>query len=232
MAPPKFLVCALFYGDFPALARRCALSLAALRDTGQIDLRIGLNEVSPAARALIDAALPGVDCIAADPQIFKYPMMRRLVHEYTGDATHLMWFDDDSCLTPGVDVARWLGAVGGAAQATQGMLGAAYLRVQSAPEREWIRNQPWYSGRELPQATRFATGGWFVVPLALLRRFDWPPPSLLHNGGDVALGALCYQQGLDVVACHGGIAINADDSLDNSSAPRRGFSEPPLGLRT
>ena len=230
MAGVKFLVCALFYGDFPALAQRCALSLRALRDTGAVDLRIGLNEVSAASRAAIGAALPGVDALHADPQIYKYPMMRRLVHGYAGDATHLMWFDDDSCLVPGTDVPRWLQAVAGAAQGTRGMLGAAYLRAQPEPERAWIRAQPWYTGRPFPAATRFATGGWFVAPLALLRRFDWPPPSLRHNGGDVALGALCYQQGLDVVACHGGIAVNADASLAHSSAPRRGFSEPPLGL--
>lgn len=230
MAWPKFLVCALFYGDFPALAQRCAQTLRALRDTGTVDLRIGLNEVSAASRAVIEATLPGVDAVHADPQIYKYPMMRRLVHGYTGDATHLMWFDDDSCLTPGTDAGRWLRAVAGAAQATQGMLGAAYLRVQSEAEHAWTRAQPWYTGRALPDATRFATGGWFVAPLALLRRFDWPPPSLRHNGGDVALGALCHQQGLEIVSCQGGIAINADVTLRESSAPRRGFSEPPLGL--
>ncbi len=230
MTPARFLVCALFYGDFPALAQRCALSLRALRDTGAVDLRIGLNEVSPASRALIDATLPGVDFIEASPQIYKYPMMHRLVHGYTGDAKHLMWFDDDSCLLPGIDVAHWLKSVHGAALATQGMLGAAYLRVQSPAERAWVRAQPWYTGRAMPEATRFVTGGWFVVPLALLRRFDWPPATLRHNGGDVALGALCHQQGLEIVSCQGGIAINADGSRTESSAPRRGFSEPPLGL--
>lgn len=230
MTTPRFLVCALFYGDYPALAQRCARSLRALRDTGEVALRIGLNEVSDASRALIDAELPGVDCIAANPQIYKYPMMRRLVHGYSGDATHLMWFDDDSCLVPGTDARRWLAGVARVAQMTEGTLGAAYLREQSAAEQAWVRAQPWYTGRALPQATRFTTGGWFVVPLALLRRFDWPPPDLRHNGGDVALGALCHQQRLEVLACHGGIAINADTSLAESSAPRRGFSEPPLGL--
>lgn len=230
MAPLKFLVCALFYGDFPALAQRCALTLRALRDTGAVDIRIGLNEVSARSLALIEAALPGVDQLRADPQIYKYPMMRRLVHGYTGDATHLMWFDDDSCLVPGLDVPAWLAAVARHARVAQGTLGAAYLREQSAAEHDWIRAQPWYRGRPLPAATRFNTGGWFVAPLALLRRFDWPPPDLRHNGGDVALGALLYQQGLEVMDGRGGVAINADESLAESSAARRGFSEPALGL--
>lgn len=230
MTPAKFLVCALFYGDYPALAQRCAMSLRALRDTGLVDLRIGLNEVSPRCRALIDAALPGVHSVAADPQIYKYPMMRRLVHSYQGDATHLMWFDDDSCLVPGLKVPRWLASVARQAQTAQGTMGSAYTRTLSHGEVEWIRAQPWYAGREIPPQTRFNTGGWFVVPLELLRRHDWPPTSLRHNGGDVALGALCHQQGLAVMNCEGGMVINADASLVNSSAPRRGFSEPPLGL--
>lgn len=234
MAPLKFLVCALFHGDYPALARRCALSLRALRDTGQVDLRIGLNEVSAAALRQIDAALPGmvpgVDQLHANPQIYKYPMMRRLVHGYRGDATHLMWFDDDSCLTPGFDVARWLASVARHARTTQGTLGSTYTRAQTPAEQDWIRTQPWYTGRDIPAATLFNTGGWFVAPLALFRRFDWPPPALRHNGGDVALGALCHQQGLEVLNCKGGVAINADESLVESSAPRRGYSEHPLGL--
>ncbi|MBX3654189.1 MAG: UDP-glucose/GDP-mannose dehydrogenase family protein [Ramlibacter sp.] len=230
MVPLKFLVCALFYGDFPVLAQRCARTLRALQDTGAVDLRIGLNEVSARSLALIDELLPGVDRITASPQIYKYPMMRRLVHEYTGDATHLMWFDDDSCLVPGLDVPGWLAAVARHARVAQGTLGAAYLREQSAAEHDWIRAQPWYRGRPLPVATRFNTGGWFVVPLALLRRFDWPPAGLRHNGGDVALGALLYQQGLEVMDGRGGVAINADESLAESSAARRGFSEPALGV--
>ena len=230
MAPFKFLVCALFYGDFPALAQRCARSLRMLRGTGLVDMRIGLNEVSPASRALIDAELPGVESIAADPQLYKYPMMRRLVHEYAGDATHLMWFDDDSCLAQGLDAARWLGLVGQRAQMTQGTTGSVYRCALTAPQKEWIRVQAWYTGRSLDQDAVFNLGAWFMAPLELFRRFDWPPPALRHNGGDSTLGVLCDQQGLAVLDCKGGVAINADDSLAEYSAPRRGYSEPNLGL--
>ncbi|MBI2769137.1 MAG: hypothetical protein HYX47_05920 [Burkholderiales bacterium] len=230
MASLKFLVCALFYGDYPALAGRCAQSLAALRATGMVDMRVGLNEVSAASAALVDAALPGVEQVRAEPQLYKYPMMRRLVHGYQGDATHLMWFDDDSCLDSGLDVARWLALVGQRAQMTEGTTGSVYRRAQSDAEHAWIRAQPWFTGRPFPAETVFNTGGWFMAPLALFRRFDWPPLSLRHNGGDVALGALCHQQGLAVLDCTGGVAINAGDSLAESTAPRRGFSEPALGL--
>ncbi|MEP6792651.1 MAG: hypothetical protein ABI907_14880 [Ramlibacter sp.] len=230
MAALKFLVCALFYGDYPALAQRCAQSLRQLRKTGMVDMRIGLNEVSPHSAALIDATLPGVEQMPANPQIYKYPMMRRLVHGYQGDATHLMWFDDDSCLGENLDAAGWLALVGRRAQMTQGTTGSVYQRVQSPAEQAWVRGQPWFTGRPLPEQTVFNTGGWFMAPLELLRTFDWPPASLRHNGGDVALGALCHQQGRQVLDCTGGVAINADASGAESSAPRRGFSEPALGL--
>src|SRR4051812_24761686 len=88
----KFLVLALFYGDHPQLAERCGTTLRALWNTGKADVRIGLNEVSPGSRAILDRLLPGVPRTAADPQIYKYPMMRRLLQEYEGDATHMMWF--------------------------------------------------------------------------------------------------------------------------------------------
>jgi hypothetical protein len=228
--PPKFLVCALFHGDYPELARRCALSVQALRDTGRVDTRIGLNEVSDRSQAVIAAALPGVDAISAVPQLYKYPMMRRLVHEYRGDATHVMWFDDDSCLLPGLDVPRWLDEVALQAGRTHGSLGSVCGMPQSDIEKAWVRAQPWFTGRALPAMTVFNAGAWFVLPLALFRQFDWPPARLRHNGGDVALGALLYQQGLEVAPFRTGVAINADESLVEASAPRRGFSERPLGI--
>lgn len=222
----KFLVCALFYGNYPALARRCAATLRALWLTGKVDVRIGLNEVSPASRAAIDALLPEIDRIDADPQIYKFPMMRRLVHDYRGDATHLMWFDDDSCLHPGVHAAGWLQSVAERAARTEGTLGSVYQQWLSERQRAWVRAQPWYTGRELPEFVTFNTGGWLVVPMALLRRFDWPGPELHHNGGDLVLGALLHQQGLPVEQFRVSLAINADEQLRESAAPRRGFTEP------
>lgn len=226
----KFLVCALFHGDYPELAQRCALSIQALRDTGRVDVRIGLNEVSARCRALIDEALPGAETLDATPQLYKYPMMRRLVHEYRGDATHVMWFDDDSCLLPGLDVPQWLDAVALQAGRTDGSLGWLCGMAQSEVEKAWIRAQPWFTGRDQPALTVFTAGAWFVLPLSFFRQFDWPPARLRHNGGDVALGALLHQQGLTVAPFRQGVAINADTSLVEGSAPRRGFSERPLGI--
>lgn len=224
----KFLVLALFYGDHPALAQRCAASLRALWNTGQVDVRIGFNEASPRSRAIVEQLLPGVPCECADPQIYKYPMMRRLVAGYAGDATHMMWFDDDSCLQPGVDVRGWLAAVAQRAGRAQGSLGALYKARLSAAQKDWVRRQPWYAGREVPDELIFNTGGWKVVPLALMRRFDWPA-GIRHAGGDLSLGALLHQHRLQPEPFRVGLAINADARLRESAAPRRGVTEPAHG---
>lgn len=222
----KFLVLALFYGDHSQLARRCAMSLRALWNTGRVDLRLGLNEPSPRTLAVLDELLPGVPRTVCTPQIYKYPMMRRLVREYEGDATHMMWFDDDSCLLPGLDVTGWLRTVSARAGQAHGSLGSLYTQKLTEAQRAWVRAQPWYAGREVPQEIVFNTGGWTVVPLALMRRHDWPDADLRHAAGDISLGALLHQHGLAPEPFRVGLAINADENLRESEARRRGVTEP------
>jgi hypothetical protein len=223
----KFLVLALFYGDHPPLAQRCGSTLRALWNTGKVDLRIGLNEVSGPSRAILDALLPGVPREEASPQIYKFPMLRRLLAGYRGDATHLMWFDDDSCLQPGRDARAWLQAVSARAAQTAGSLGSLYTQAITPAQQQWIRQQAWYTGREVPANILFNTGGWFVVPLELIRRCGWPEAGLRHGGGDITLGALLHQQGLAPQQFRVGLAINADERLRESQASRRGVTEAP-----
>ena len=225
--PPvvKFLVLALFYGDHPELAQRCGATLRALWNTGHVDVRIGLNEVTARTRAVLDQLLPGVAMTAVNPQIYKYPMMRRLLADYRGDATHMMWFDDDSCLLPGVDAGAWLHAVSQRAASASGSLGSLYRQRVTPAQHEWMKRQNWATDRPLPETILFNTGGWKVVPLALLRRFDFPPADLQHAGGDLALGALLQQQGLVPEQFRVGLAINADAQLRESEAARRGVTE-------
>lgn len=222
----KFLVMALFYGDHPELARRCCASLRALWNTGRVDLRVGLNEASPRTRAVVAQMLPGVESDAADPQIYKYPMMRRMIANYRGDATHTMWFDDDSCLLPDTDVPAWLAAVTQRAAGVTGSLGALYRMRLTQAQKDWVLRQPWATGRPVPDELEFNIGGWKVVPLALMRRHDWPFANIHHAGGDLALGALLQQHGLRPEQFRVGLAINADAQLGESKSPRRGVSEP------
>lgn len=222
----KFLVLALFYGDHPQLAQRCGETLRRLWNTGRVDMRVGLNEVSPRSRALLEELLPGVEMLSADPQIYKHPMMRRLLYTYAGDATHMIWFDDDSCLLPGIDAHAWLDVVATRARDLRGTLGSLYTSRLTPAQKEWIRRQPWYRGREIPDVVTFSTGGWKVAALEQLRRWDYPFPNLRHAGGDASLGALLYQEGLEPEQFRVGLAINADAQLRESQAWRRGDSEP------
>ncbi len=223
----KFLVLALFYGNHPELARRCGHTLRALWNTGAVDLRLGLNAVSRETEAVLDELLPGVPRAVADPQVYKYPMLRRLLADYQGDATHLMWFDDDSFLRLDVDVRGWLQAVTRRAEAARGSLGSVYRQALTPAQQDWIRAQSWFRGRELPHELLFNTGGWFVVPLELVRRCGWPEEGLRHGGGDITLGALLHQHGLEPEQFRVGLAINADAQGRESAAARRGVDEAP-----
>ncbi|HEY8357589.1 MAG TPA: hypothetical protein VIL30_09030 [Ramlibacter sp.] len=222
----KFLVLALFYGDHPELALRCGASLRALWNTGRVDLRIGLNEASPRTRAVLDELLPGIHRESAEPQIYKHPMMRRLVAGYRGDATHMMWFDDDSCLKRDVDVPGWLHAVGQRTAAGSGCLGALFTTQLDAVQKEWVRRQSWYLGRDVPDVLPFPVGGWTVLPLEFMRRTGYPDANVHQAAGDVVLGALLHQHGIAPEHFRVGLAINADAQLRDAASPRRGVTEP------
>lgn len=222
----KFLVLALFYGDHPELAQRCGATLRALWNTGQVDLRIGLNEASPRTVAVLDQLLPGVEREVADPQIYKHPMMRRLVANYRGDATHMMWFDDDSCLQPGVHVAGWLRAITQRTQTCTGSLGALFTTRLNPVQKAWVRRQAWYRGREIPDELPFTVGGFTVLSLELMRRTGYPDANVHHAAGDVVLGAVLHQFGLAPEPFRVGLAVNADAQLRDAASPRRGIIEP------
>jgi hypothetical protein len=100
MTNPKFTVCVLLYGDFLNLARRCLEPLFKLRESGLVDLRLGLNEVSQPTRDYIKehslGASQGIDVWLENPQVYKYPMMRQMFHSKPIETPYVMWFDDDS----------------------------------------------------------------------------------------------------------------------------------------
>ncbi|WP_255985122.1 hypothetical protein, partial [Klebsiella pneumoniae] len=93
---------------------------------------------------------------------------------------------------------------------------ALYTQRLTTAQQDWVRRQPWYAGREVPDELLFNTGGWKVVPLDLMRRFDWPNPTIHHAAGDISLGALLHQHGLQPEQFRVGLAINADAGLRES----------------
>lgn len=229
MADIKFTVCALLYGDYPDLARRCLEPLFKLNELGLIELRVGLNEVCDDTSNYVLSRRDSITTREANPQIFKYPMMRELFYSKPITTDYLMWFDDDSYIKAD-NLTLWLSSIEKDMESCD-MLGSVYGIKYGADQRAWCETQPWYRGKPIPQFPRFATGGWWCIRTDVLRTYDWPIKELKHCGGDVALGILLAQNDLKLRHTKEGVAINADSSGKESAAQRRGASktERPIG---
>lgn len=231
-----FSVNVLLFGDHADLAARCLGSLQRNLPGGYVrEVCVGLNAVGRETRTLLArfagaAAAGGVDCHVYEAEggrnVGKYPLMRRMLYERPPrrcePPSHVMWFDDDSYLK--TDDAGWWRTVWTLAGAHE-MVGSHYSTRQRGNQYLGIRRQPWYTGKPVgpDHRFRFCTGGWWVAPYDLLRRWDYPWPELHHNGGDGMLGELCRQQGYRMAHFNAGVAINADALGRESGAKRRGL---------
>jgi hypothetical protein len=238
MRSDVFDVMVLTYGDHPDLAARCLGSiLSCLPDPAVSRLWVGMNAASPATAEQVaaHAAASPRPCRVLDwpANIKKYPALRRLLEASTaGGAEWVMWFDDDSFVRP----ESRLGFFTRAAEAVQGCdaMGVMGTCRLAGNQHRYVEAAPWYGGRPVSPhwKVRFLFGGWWCVRREVLARYGWPPPELLHRGGDVLFGELCRQQGLRMRAYNPGVAVNADASGQNHRSPRRGYDEPPLGVHT
>lgn len=237
MAP--FTIVVLAYGDHPELLERCLVSLQKYADWSLVDhLRIGLNAVSEQTRKVIhglfDASSVRVQVFDQRTNVYKYPLMRRMLfdHSYPIRTPDVMWFDDDSFLTaPGVlercsDLLQTVDVVGRAYRLPNGLRGQ---------QVEWIEKQQWYTGvpTHLGQAeeTWFPQGGWWATRMSVLWDNDWPSKELKHRGGDVMFGQVIRQRKLAWARESAGVAVNANEKGQHSRSPRRGFDEQPLGIK-
>jgi hypothetical protein len=231
-------LCALFYADYPQLAHRCLNSIWERLPEGRPflgDVRLGLNQISPATRQVIDWFVAntlrhyGLRVITYDCPLnaCKYPLVRRmLLQDPIPPAEWVMWFDDDSFLatqdgwwTKLLDLARPLD-----------MVGSVYTYPMLGQQWEWISRQSWFNPAvgtppvlrpHRKPAFRFCTGGWWLLRSAVLQKYDWPSLELRHCGGDTMLGELFRHQNLQMGNFSEGVRINADK--------RRGVSELHLG---
>lgn len=239
----RFTVCALLYGDYPELAHRLLSSLVPLMN--YVDFRLGLNDVSAQTVGIVNSFTRDVDellgrrrsvAVLADATTtHKYHRMRQMFYGPQPVVTsYVLWLDDDSwldfgSLQPKECLARW----------RQGMercvlLGSSYTQDVLGNQRQWIEDQPWYTGKPIPDKLSFCTGGGWIADFAFLRGLDYPWPALDHNGGDVMLGQAVYQQGKSMGSIHRLLSqrvfrINADAAGAESRAPRRGFTSRPIG---
>lgn len=234
---PELCVCVLFYGeDEVALPLAQRVLNAPLRQLAKqnVEFRFGFNAVGEKTRAYVREAV-GADFhrhlwIEPESNIFKYPIMRRMLHEQPLRAPFTMWFDDDSCLAPDCDVAVWWPRVKNLLD-TYAMVGSLYRQRLLGDQPTWIKNQWWYNQKPVPPYVQFITGGWWTIRSEILLRYDWPMPELRHRGGDVMLGALCAQQDIPITHFRDKVWINANAAGVESKAPRRGFNETPVGFR-
>jgi hypothetical protein len=139
-----------------------------------------------------------------------------------------MWFDDDSCLAPGIQASWWNEVYH--QMADTDVLGKIWGMRWQGYQRHHVPMQPWYSGRTTTTTNRipFATGGWWVARTRVLQQWDYPFKDIIHNGGDVMLGELIRQQNLRLKDFDRGVWINADAAGNASKAPRRGESCKPV----
>jgi hypothetical protein len=231
--------CVLLYGDYPALARRVLAPLLPHRDAGRTHLRIGINAIGLETADYLQSVL------AADDRVYgsgvnrgKYPLMRDMLYHDPVPTPFVMWFDDDSFIRPQFErhfFTLWNDVL---ADDRFDLVGAAYWKDFRPGQEDWIRLQPWYTGQPmrtnpftLNGASLFAPGAWWIARMALLARWDYPWPELYHNGGDVMLGELAYQQAWRIHWHQQQVAINADENGVDSAQPRRGLHTPPIGAK-
>jgi len=233
---PELSVCVLLYGSDDycyRLAQRVINSALKRLGAKTHDFRFGLNAVGDATREYVAQAVydyfPNALVVDCPENIFKYPMMRRLLYDKPLESQLTMWFDDDSCIIPETDVEAWFARIRQQMHAYT-MLGSVYKERFVGKQVEWIKHQPWYNDKEPEAYTQFAAGGWWVIQTSALLQFDWPPPELKHRGGDVMLGALLRQHNLQLGHFRDGVWINANELGVESQSTRRGIDELPVGF--
>lgn len=236
LRPTKVAVCVLLYADYFDLHRKILSSFLSFmpRDA---HLFIWCNQTGKRTNdylSKIQEAFPNAKVIYSAENKPKYLVMRELIHvkgAHPDQFDWFMWFDDDSYLKgpnfyPGLSafIEKHLGA-------NICYIGQEWYIHHRGNQVEFIKQAPWYTGRPLDMkptkskslqpAAVFATGGWWMLRMDVLRTLDWPDRRLSHNGGDTLLGVAVQQQGLSLHNYSAHVAIN--------QAPRRGISDKRAG---
>ena len=224
----RVTICVLLYGDHPELAQRSLGSIYASTDPSCFQLRIGLNAVCDATREYINKEIvPYGNVVLFDSKenIFKYPMLRRMLWSKPEITTDwIIYFDDDSFVTE----QDWLPGLYKTMQdrPSVSMLGKIYFAHVKQPQIDWMKTRPWWKDKPLPTRkgmpkVDFVTGGFWAIKTSVAKELDIPDPGLSHQG-DIEIGAILYEGGIQLYQYYYGIKISA--------APRRGVSQRRPGL--
>jgi len=184
--------------------RRCLDSLLANTPGKALKkVIVGCNNLSKqsydyAQHVLANAKVP-FELVTEDPDKgpYKYPTMRRMLPRV--ETKWMLWLDDDSWFTqPWFEAAQKMVAANYCKGAV--CYGKRYFQWIKADRQKWIRSRPWYAGvpykinpAKHSWKVEFMTGGFWFCDIDVLRELNWPDPEIIHNGGDVMLGAALWQ---------------------------------------
>ena len=219
-------VCILFYGageKYLKLAQR--VLNGPMRDlaTQNVEFRFGCNAVGESTDAFlrdqIDKHFHRAIVFEQPVNLFKYPMMRRMVHSLPVTAPTTMWFDHDSYLDRDIDSPLWLTRILRQLNGCD-MIGSVHKGLLSEKQVDWITKQSWKTSDAPPRLATYASGSWWAANTSVLQKYDWPPADLGQKGGDMLFGELFKQQHLSLCHFRDGVRINVNDAGVEGACPR------------
>lgn len=228
---PQTLIAVLAYGDHPDLLRRVLTPLLPLaRQQSAVVLLWGCD-LKPASLAVLDEmgrqSHGKLLTVTGEANPGKYLCLRWILEQSKSwRLPNFMWFDDDSYLTapnPSLWLHQLEALLSPAGYAD--MVGEIWTQDLRGNQAAWINSRSWCTSPvSSKHKVSFAAGGWWAIRRAVLERYSWPDPDIVHNGGDVMLGELCRQQGLRLRKAGPGVRINADAQGRRAQSPPRGLS--------
>jgi len=225
---PPVTIGVLCYGNHECLAERVLTSIHRNTRRQDFRLRLGLNAVGPTTRALIRRLLPKFDVdllVRSKVNLYKEPMLRRLLHERPIRTEWFIWFDDDSFIFR----EDWLQMLQceSALNPQIDMWGKKCFVRCGEKHREFVRAAKWSRGLELDEDDRpnrwrisFALGGFWAIRTRWLYLLDWPDPRLIQYGADYMLGEALRQNGARIGNAFSGVAIDQAQRRIPSETPR------------
>ena len=230
MTPFQVTICVICFGEHPALAQRFLTNLYRHTRTDFFSLRIGLNAACAETVELAQAAARAHGNISIHSEcrnIFKSPLMARLLSLKPIETDWVIWFDDDSFpyrsdwlpglrlrmeTQPGVDV--W---------------GNPFFTEADDRVLRFIQTASWFRGKPFNHAKptgewserpllSFVEGGFWAAKARVLRALAWPDPRLVHHGEDYIFGEALRQNGYRIGRYRSGVRINQTERRGSGDA--------------
>jgi GT2 family glycosyltransferase len=224
----KLTVCAVTYGNYPLLLERFLRHLFDSTTGEMFSLRLGLNAPSEASREIAEGYAQrhsNIDLTISSANLFKNPMMRRLLYDNPITTEWTAWFDDDSY----VKRSDWLLRLALKIQREPrvDVWGSRYLLFPDETALQFVRTGPTYrglpwllrhneSGEEVP-CFEFATGGFWVARTRVLQALEWPDPRVVQAGEDFLFGEALRQNGFQIGSFDRCVAVSAAERRNASA---------------